>query len=192
MVMESCPDFELQPVLAAANGDPAEGIAQLNSLLSRYPDDARLHFLRGSLLAAAQRYDEAILALARAVSLDPEYVLARFQLGFLQLTCGRADEAQQIWLPLLGLADDNPFRHFAVGMGRLIRDEFAPAIEALETGMALNQTQPVVNNDVQLIVDEIRRLMTSGPQKAGQEGATSETQLLFERYAVHDTSAYRH
>ena len=192
MAPSNCPDAELQAIVAAAGAEPAGGIARLEPLIGRYPADPRLHFLYGSLLAGAQRYDEGIEAMARAVALNPGYVLARFQLGFLLLTCAKAEAAQQTWLPLLALPDDNPFRLFALGLGHLIRDEFVQTIDRLEAGMALNKDLPIVNNDMQLIVDEVRQILATKPAAPAEEGATSATQLLFERYAIHDTSAYKH
>jgi len=187
-----CPDHELQAVLALATRDAAAAIVPLERLIERYRDDARVHFLYGSLLAGAQRYDEALLAMTHAIDIEPGFVLARFQLGFLQLTCGKAEAAQQTWLPLLMLPQDNPFRLFALGLGHLIRDEFAATISELEAGIALNTAQQLVNNDMQLIIDEVRQLMAAQPKPEDAEAATSAMQLLFERYAVHDTSAYKH
>jgi len=188
----TCPELELQPILALARVDPSAAAAQLATLSRRYPDDARLPFLEGSLLAGAQRYDEGIAAMARAVAIAPDYVLARFQLGFLELTCGKAMAAQQTWLPLLGLPNDNPFKLFALGLGHLIRDEFTACLERLEAGMACNTEHPLINNDMQLIVDEVRQILTKKADPAPGDEAASATQLLFERYAIHDTSAYKH
>lgn len=196
MVMQHCPDSELQPVLGLAGSDSGSALDRIASLIERYPNDARLHFLRGSLLAGSQRYDEGIDAMACAVTLDPHYVLARFQLGFLQLTCGKVEAAQSTWRPLLLLREDDPFKLFAQGLGHLIRDEFEATLQRLEAGIALNAAQPMVNNDMQLIIDEVRRIVASGEEPSSgdkaTDKATSETQLLFERYAVHDTSAYKH
>ncbi len=193
MATGDCPDAELQAIVSLAGTDPIRKIAPLELLILRYPRDARLHFLHGSLLAGAQRYDDGIAAMERAVALAPDFVLARFQLGFLQLTCARAEAAQSTWLPLLALSDDDPFKLFSLGLGNLIRDEFAQCVQRLEAGMALNKAQPMVNNDMQLIVDEVRPIIASKPSpQPTPDEATSATQLLFERYAVHDTSAYKH
>ena len=76
------------------------GLAATDAALADYPADPRLLFLRGSLLAGLQRYDEARAAIAGAVELAPEFAIARFQLGFLQLTSGAAREAETTWAPL--------------------------------------------------------------------------------------------
>ena len=187
-----CPDAELQSVVAMSRADALRGIGQTETLLAHYADDARLQFLYGSLLAGALRYDEAVTAMIRAIGIEPGFVLARFQLGFLQLTCARPEAATQTWLPLLLLPEDDPFKLFALGLGHLIRDEFEATIGRLEAGMARNDAHPLVNNDMQLIVDEVRKLVARNAGQGEREAAMSETQLLFERYAVHDTSAYRH
>ena len=193
MTTENCPDPELQALTALATADPPMAIERVALAISQYAADSRLHFLLGSLLAGAQRYEDGISEMARAVELEPGFVLARFQLGFLQLTCAKPAAAQATWLPLLALPDDEPFKLFAIGLGNLIRDEFAMTIERLEAGIALNKAHPLVSNDMQLILDEVRQLTASTvlpPSDAAE--VTSATQLMFERYAVHDTSAYKH
>ena len=184
-----CPDDTLQKVLATLGHDKEGGLIRLAGLISEYPGDARLTFLSGSILAGLQRYDEALAGMQRAVETAPEFVLARFQLGFLQLTCAKAAEAQVTWVPLLALPSESPFRLFALGLGHLIRDEFAETIEVLRKGITLNTEHPLLNNDMQLIIDEVCRKLEA--QKA-DDPSPSASQLLFERYAVHDTSAYKH
>ena len=187
-----CPDQELHSLASLASADPSLALDRLGAVLSRYPGDPRLHFLYGSLLAGAQRYEEGVSAMARAIELDPNFALARFQLGFLQLTCAKPEAAQATWLPLLALRDDEPFKLFAQGLGHLIRDEFEMTVQCLEAGMVLNKAHPLVSNDMQLIIDEVRQIRASAASSPAATEATSATQLMFERYAAYDTSVYKH
>ncbi len=190
---EQCPDDAMRQVLAALRSDKDGGIAAIRSLAEVYPDDARLPFLGGSVLAGMQRYDEALEAMQRATEIAPGFVLARFQYGFLLLTCARADEAQAVWTPLLGLPQDNCFHLFAQGLGHLIRDEFASTIACLEAGISQNSDNPLLNNDMQLIIDEVRVKLANQPANAPDvQSERSEAALLFERYAVRDPGAYKH
>jgi tetratricopeptide (TPR) repeat protein len=129
---------------------------QMQGVMREFPDDPRLHFLHGSLLAGNKDYQRARIAMRKAVDLAPDFGIARFQLGFLLLTSGEPHAAQEAWGPLFGLADDEPLRLFARGLSHMIRDEFAEAIDHLERGIARNSENLPLNRDMQLIIDELK------------------------------------
>jgi tetratricopeptide (TPR) repeat protein len=135
-----------------ANASPS-----LDEALREFPDDPRLHFLKGSLLASQGKYTDALAHLHRAIEIDPGFSLARFQLGFLLLTCGKPRAAEETWRPLMVLPEGNPLRLFATGLGHLIRDELAATMRLLERGIAANKDNAPMNNDMQLIVDKARQ-----------------------------------
>ena len=109
-------------------------------------------------MAGLQRYDEGRRAMARAVEIAPNFALARFQLGFLDLTSGRALDACGVWSPLGNLPQDEPLRVLAEGLANLASDNFSEARRLLQKGMALNSENPLINADMQLILDEIAEL----------------------------------
>jgi tetratricopeptide (TPR) repeat protein len=150
-----CPDDKLAAVINELQADDNAGLELIASLMQSYPLDPRLHFLSGSVLAGLQRYSEGRSAMARAVEISPEYNLARFQLGFLDLTSGNAVEAIGVWQPLFSLSDNEPLRVFAEGLTHLINDDFSEARRLLEKGMVMNRENPAINADMQLILDEI-------------------------------------
>jgi Flp pilus assembly protein TadD len=179
-----CPDDVIAGLLETVTNDEPAGISQLERLLTRYPDDPRLHFLRGSLLAAAQDYTAAHRAMRRAVDLAPDYGIARFQLGFLLLTSGEPHAAQEAWGPLHGLAASDYLRLFAEGLTHLIHDRFAEAIARLEDGISRNQDNPAMNNDMRMIIDEARRkLAVDGDTDA----LSSSAHLLLQQAALKAT-----
>jgi tetratricopeptide (TPR) repeat protein len=171
-----CPEERLEALLAAVRADERRGSTDLDALLRDYPEDARLHFLRGSLLAGRQDYSAARAAMRSAVDLAPDYGIARFQLGLLLLTSGEPHAAQEAWGPLHGLAADHPLKLFVVGLGHLIRDEFADAMRVLESGIARNRDNAPLNRDIQLIIDEVRAL--SSDARAGGTSGSSVDFLL--------------
>jgi tetratricopeptide (TPR) repeat protein len=57
------------------------------------PDVAQVQFLKGSLLGQAGRFEEAVGALKRTLTLNPQYTGARFKLALALLRLGRADQA---------------------------------------------------------------------------------------------------
>jgi tetratricopeptide (TPR) repeat protein len=150
-----CPNIALSSLLNVLQKDDATGLRDLEAQLKTYPLDPRLHFLRGSVLAGLQRYDEGRASMARSLEIAPDFTLARFQLGFLDLTSGRAVDAIGVWNPLFNLAEDEPLRVLAEGLTRMAGDDFDQAIQLIKRGMTLNSEHPLINDDMQLILDEI-------------------------------------
>ena len=158
-----CPDEKIAELMEALQRD-GDNIAETDTLLNTYPEDPRLHFMKGSLLAGIQRPFEAHASLARAVELAPDFHLARYQLGFFELTSGEADNALATWGPLLRLPEENYLRQFVEGLTALIRDEFDKAIEHMQKGIALNQENLPLNGDINLLLSQTEQLAAGGQQ----------------------------
>lgn len=190
MPTQTCAPDVLERLLKIVSVDENKGLLEIEAALRNHPNDAQLHFLKGSVLASTQRYDEGRVAIRRAITIAPNYTLARFQLGFLELTSGFPAAAVDTWEPLDQLADDNPLRIFANGLGRLAVDDFASALSMLESGITLNHEYPLINDDMQLIIDECCAKRTVSGKK---EGAVplSAAQQLFQSYEVRDSGGYR-
>lgn len=183
-----CPDARLSAALTIVQADDVEGIREVGRLLTAFPNDARLHFLYGSVLAGVQRYDEGRAAMQRAVELAPDYDLARFQLGFLEFTSGLAAAAAATWTPLVEAPDPSIFAHFASGLNALARDDFSEAERLLEEGMRANDEHPLINGDMQLLLDEVRARAPSDPLvEDGAETAQSATHQLLQQFEIKDS-----
>ena len=180
---EFCPENSLERAAKAAEDDASRGLAAAEELLARYDADPRLHFLKGSLLASLRRYGDAIVAIAEAVRLAPEFHIARFQLGFLQFTSGAVEAAATAWSPLAQLPDNHALRHFAQGLQHLARDEFEQTALLLRRGIAENHENPALNGDMQLILD---RLPTPTDQSVS-DAASSQTHWLLQQSASRQT-----
>jgi tetratricopeptide (TPR) repeat protein len=178
-----CGDSELQDLMQAMHSDEQNELEQADRLIAEFPDDARLHFLRGSILASIGRPIEALPALSRAVALAPDFAIARFQLGFFQLTSGEAANALATWGPLALLPESNYLRKFVAGLTHLIRDEFAESIVQLRDGIAANDENPPLNHDMQLLVDQAGQLLAG--MKAAEEGkaSASATSFLLDQFS---------
>jgi tetratricopeptide (TPR) repeat protein len=175
-----CPQPQLDDLVAAIRRDEAQGLNRLGALLEEYPRDARLHFLQGSVLAGQQRYAEAHEAIAKAVALAPELWVARFQLGFLELTSGDPGAAEATWAPFERLPQDYYLSLFVHGLRRLMRDEFPETIRLLGAGIQRNVDNPAMNHDMQLIIDT---LQVAGPPPDAEAEPVSAAQLLLRQYA---------
>lgn len=170
-----CDDEEMVHLISAIETGLDDGLAQTQRLLDVYPDDPRLHFLRGSLLAGGGRPIEAHAALSRAVQLSPDYTLARFQLGFFELTSAEPVRALATWEPLGVLPERHYLSHFVAGLTHLIHDRFAEAVRELEAGMVINEENPPLNRDMALIVEQCNGLSreAAAPRLDEETSATS-------------------
>lgn len=179
---EACDEDLLSALVERARISEAEGLHEADRLIVDYPEDSRLHFLRGSLLAAAGRAIEAHAALSRAVALAPDFALARFQLGLFELTSGEADRALATWQPLDTLPDRHYLRLFLVGLRHLIRDEFKDAIVWLGEGIAANTENLPLNRDMQLLIDRCRE--ADQAPRAEPTTEISATSVLLDQFGV--------
>lgn len=181
-----CDEQTFASLVEAIQRGADDEVARTDRLLVEYPGDARLHFLRGSLLAGLGRPIEALPALRKAVELAPDFAIARFQLGFFLLTSGEPAEALSVWGPLALLPKDHYLRMFVAGLTHLIRDEFDETIRNLEQGIGANSENPPLNRDMQLIIDQVRTLQVQGTAKEGDD-SVSATSFLLDQFGARPT-----
>ena len=129
-------------------------ITYLKRAIEINPNDGRSHYLLAAEHAQIGMYEQAVEEMAHAIQLDPTLHTASFQLGLLHLTAGHIEQAISAWDALNTLGEDNFLFLFQSGMTHLIRDEFDLCIEKLERGIKLNNVNPMLNNDMQRIINE--------------------------------------
>lgn len=176
-----CPDEKMNDLVQAMQSQESGATAQIEQLIAQYPEDARLYFLHGSNMAGAGRLIEAHDALQRAVKLAPDFAIARFQLGFFLLTSGEADNALEVWGRLDRLPNSHYLRKFVDGLRCLIRDDFEGAVTSLREGMVLNDENPPLNRDMQLIIDQCTPLASAEANDTSD--ATSETAMILRQFS---------
>jgi hypothetical protein len=174
-----CSDEQMREILALAERDTLAGVAAIDAALGSFPDDARLHFLKGSMLIGDKRFIAAHAAMTKAVALAPDFHLARFQLGFFELTSGEADTAKETWRPLHDLPDGHYLKAFVDGLEHLIGDRFEACVAALRAGIAINTENAPLNTDMQLVINRCLEL-PEGPTTRADSGPeeVSATSLL--------------
>jgi len=169
----------MSALVSAVGADMRRGMRDLDSMLHEYPRDARLHFLKGSLLAGEQDYAGARVSMRQAVDLAPDYHVARFQLGFLLLTSGEPHAAQEAWGPLHSLPADSYLHIFVQGLCHLIKDDFTETVKLLQDGIARNKENPAMNRDMQMIIDEVR----NKPDSSARDTPVSSVDFLLQQAA---------
>ncbi len=173
-----CSDEHIRAVLASAETDSVRGIEEIDASLGEYPNDPRLHFLKGSLLIGLRRFVEAHAAMSQALKIAPGFEIARFQLGFFELTSGEADAALATWAQLKALPAGHWMLHFVEGLEHLIADRFEECIAALRAGLIDNTENLPLNNDMQLIIGKCEDLLATAAPQPSEFDAVSATSLL--------------
>lgn len=181
---DQCAQDLLTAAIDLTARDEAGGLQMIADIILAHPKDARLHFLRGSILASSGQFPAAQAAMSRALEIAPSFLVARFQLGFLQLTSAEPGPAAKTWEPLLSLSQDHPLRLFVVGLDHMVADAFDQSREAIEKGIALNSENPAINGDMTLILDAIHKLQF--PDQ-GPDEPTSSAHFLLQDYAARQT-----
>ena len=178
---------------ASQNGRQDEAISLLKQLIEKERTNANAYYLLGALHAEIGMFDRAKEEMSEALEHDPSLVPARFQLGLLYLTTGRVDRASEIWAGLDSLEDDSCFFLFKRGLLSLVEDRFAACVDDLSKGIQLNTFNQALNNDMNRIIDDVRKLQTQTAQddaSNSEEKAddSSDNKLADKKYTV--LSAY--
>jgi len=134
------------------------------------PSSGIPHFLIGSEHAAAGNMEAAEAALANAVLLSPEFLLARYQLGLLQFSSDRAAVALVTWQPLFSLPAEDPLGHSVRGFAALAQDRFEEALQQFRQGLACKDINPAIAADIRQVVDAVERLLQREEPSAEASG----------------------
>lgn len=181
-----CDEGALNALINAMQTAPDGQLDRISALLSDFPEDARLHLLRGSVLLGAGRLIEGHQSLVRAVEISPDFAIARFQLGLFQLTSGEAENALETWGRLDRLPDGHYLRHFVEGLRCLIRDDFRNAVKNLREGIRLNQENPPLSKDMQLLIDRCIPLIDIADE---DPSSVSETSFILKQFTTSKTAS---
>ena len=178
-------------LLEAIAALPAEAaLLRLQRAADEHALDGRPLLLMAAEYAQAGNFDAAEACFISALQRAPDFSIARFQLGLLQFSSGRPAAAAATWAPLDLLAQDDPLRLFKAGLEYLAQDKFDAARHWLMQGIAKNDTNSPLNQDMQRVVDEIDKLQTqrADPDHPASGGTPAPEQGLDEHFLV---SAYR-
>lgn len=84
------------------SGRPDEALQALERAERLEPDLTQVHYLKGTILGAQERYREAAVALERTVTLNPRHVLARFKLAVAYFRIGQGERAEAMLEAVIG------------------------------------------------------------------------------------------
>lgn len=171
-----------QGLAASQAGDAARAIALFTRAHEMAPVSGVPPFLIASEHAAAGDVDAAEAAFASAVLVAPEFVLARYQLGLLQFSSGRAAVALVTWAPLLEAPAGDPLAHYVRGFAALAQDDLPGALLHLREGMALPNGNPAVAADIRRVIESVEAL-SSGSEPVNEGAAAPAGHILLGAYS---------
>ena len=175
-------------IAASMANRPAQALRLFAQAAAAAPAWALPHFLLGSEYAAQSDVAKAETALANAVLLDPELHIARYQLGLLQFSSGRAAAALVTWQPLAGSEGLQGLPAFVRGFAALAQDDFAAAQQCFEEGLAQPDTNAAVAGDIHKVLADLQTLLAPKAEAVQQTQLHPASHVLvaaYDRYKLH-------
>ncbi|WP_199611735.1 tetratricopeptide repeat protein [Flocculibacter collagenilyticus] len=150
--------------------------------LQNYPEHGQLYFLDAAILAQTGEYERAVTSYQQAITYAPELSIARFQLGLLLATLEEYEASRLTLQPLIAHTQGY-LAAFAQGLLHIFESNLTAATTSIEQGIALNQDNPSLNNDMQLMLTRLS--IPSESESTSQQNdntdeqeATDKTHLL--------------
>lgn len=154
---------------AIDKGETGAALSYLKEAVARPDATALSHFVLAAEYAQIAMYDRAVVEMEAALALDPGLAIARFQLGQLWLTIGDYDRADLAWAPLAELPATDFLNRFGAGLRHLVRREFDDSRRCLLEGIALNDANVPLNEDMQRLLDHAEGLAPAGESAAAAQ-----------------------
>jgi Tfp pilus assembly protein PilF len=110
-------------------------VTQANAALGFTPNDAELHFARGTALNALGHHAQACAAFARALSLDPDHAPSWLNMGNASMDLDDLTSAEPLYRTAIRLDATLPEAHASLGYVLTMQGRLPEAIEACEAAI---------------------------------------------------------
>ena len=144
--------FDLALQASQAN-DTQKSIGIIKSAIKQSPDDARMWYMLGTLYGDIGIYDKAVLNMEKALQIDPNYAIARFHLGLLQLMSGRRETAEATWQALHTLGQTHYLTLFKTGLLKIVDNDIEQGIALIREGINRNHLVESLNKDMESVIE---------------------------------------
>ncbi|WP_333677822.1 tetratricopeptide repeat protein [Dyella sp.] len=151
----SCDQTVIDRISALMQTSDSQALAAIDEAIAQWPSDTRLHLLRGAIFGHLARFDEARHALSRAVALDPDFAMARFMLGQLEIQSGHPTDALVVLQPLAEHGQDDAIRLFAAGLIDLLQNRLSTAAKFLRAGLNASPAYPALEPYIHSVLNGI-------------------------------------
>lgn len=172
---------------ASRSNDSARALSLWREASAALPSWGLPHLLIGSEYASQGEWEKAEAELANAVLLAPELLLARYQLGLLQFSSGRAAVALVTWQLLLANEQDPSLSDFVQGFTALAQDLFEEARGHFGRGLGRPGANPAVAADVRKVLEKMPPRVATAQSSPNGEGNAQAHLLLanYEHFKLH-------
>jgi tetratricopeptide (TPR) repeat protein len=119
-------------------GRTEESLVTLKRALGIAPNDARVHYVLGSMYNQIGMIERAEKHLQHATVFDPNMENARFELGWLYWSAGQADAAAETWKAFDSKGKEYPLFLFKTALLQLAKNEYAECEKNLRAGLSVN------------------------------------------------------
>ena len=123
---------------ANRRGRTEESLVTLKRAIDIAPNDARIHYVLGSLYNQIGLIERAEKHLQHATVFDPNMENARFELGWLYWSAGQADPAAETWKAFDKHGKEHPLFLFKTGLLHLAKNEYVECEKNLRAGLSVN------------------------------------------------------
>lgn len=143
------PGIERQLAISLYQSGDLEGARALfEGLLKRQPDSADLNYFLGDTVLHAQKPQEAIVYLEKAVEADPQLLPAQRSLGLAYLQIGQAEKAIPRLKEALPIDDDGSV-HYQLGRAYQAHGERDLAAAMFKQYQEMHSTQEAENKNIE-------------------------------------------
>jgi len=123
--------------------NPGYRVVSAAELSQQVPTEAKKEYEQGIKLVGKANISQAAAHFQRALSIYPEYLAARNDLGAQYLKLGRLDEAESLFRAVLDKDPKNFNAKFNLGLVRIERKDYLDAINQLNEAIAIDSGRPI-------------------------------------------------
>lgn len=157
--------------------------ARLDQVLSRYPNDASLHYLKATIYGFEANAQGAESELRKTLELDANYVAAYSALGALFINTKQDERAINEFKKIVEIRPDNPTAYTMIGMLYDARKEYDAAVEYYRLALEKDPNTTIAANNLAWLyavhgkgnLDEAVRLAQGVVQKNSSIASFADT-----------------
>ncbi|KHK58658.1 hypothetical protein PI87_02610 [Ralstonia sp. A12] len=176
MIADQNPIRDLVQQIGTCDADSA--MTLLEAAATRYPANPHVLFLLAAQYMQAKHTDQAEAAYIAVLQVAPDYSIARFQLGLLQMTSGRPATALTTWGPLDLLENRHPLRLFKRAFELLHQNQIADACTLLREGIGQNVENDPLSRDMQMLLGRLEAAMAEEARHGAPTAAKAASQSI--------------
>lgn len=160
---------------ATQNQQHHAALDYLHKCLEQEPNNAKATFLLAAEYAELGLRKRSILCMTRALELDPELEMARYQLGLLHVQEGNVEESQEIWAHLAEFSQEPAIRLVSQGLA-MIESDYQMGLTYVKQATEAETTNGFLKSSIEAIH---RNLAEAGSMPAAPPLGAETSRVLF-------------